>query len=170
MTEYKRMIGANFSILFIGHYLFPPFAMNHLFYQLPIRFGPLMARQEIPTCSVGVSIAQMLYLLIHTRYGELRSDRSFGCRIWEVEFEQSLSNSDWSGELSQSLEKAIRQHEPRLKNVRVSVGMTPIDKNSFLRQPDEYRRLATVSVEARLSETEEPFRFSTQLHVGQLAK
>ena len=102
-TEYKRMIAVYFPILFIGHYLFPPSAMNHLFYQLPIRFGPLMARQDIPTCCVGVSIAQMLYLLIHPRYGELRSDRSFGCRIWEVEFEQSLSNSDWSGELSQSL-------------------------------------------------------------------
>lgn len=144
--------------------------MNHLFYQLPIRLGPLMARQEIPTCGVGVSIAQLLYLLIHTRYGELRSDRSFGCRIWEVEFDRALNTGNWSDELSVSLETAIRQHEPRLKSVRVGVNMIPVDHNSFHRQPDEYRRLVTVGVSALLAETEEPFQFSTQLHVGQLAK
>ena len=144
--------------------------MNHLFYRLPIRFGPLMARQEIPTCGVGVSIAQLLYLLIHTRYGELRSDHSFGCRIWEIEFDRTLTTGDWSDELSRSLEAAIRQHEPRLKNARVDIGMTVVDHNSFYRQPDEYRQLARVSISALLSETGEPFHFSTQLHVGQLAK
>lgn len=144
--------------------------MNHLFYKLPIRFGPLMNRQEIPTCGVGESIAQLLHLLIHTRYGELRSDRSFGCRIWEVEFDRTLTTGDWSDELSVSLEAAIRQHEPRLKKAQVSISMAVVDHDSFFRQPDEYRRLATVGVSALLTETEEPFQFYTQLHVGQLAR
>lgn len=144
--------------------------MNHLFYQLPIRLGPLMTRQEMPTCGVGVSIAQQLYLLIHTRYGELRSDRSFGCRVWEIEFERTLNTGDWADELGLSLGDAIRQHEPRLKNVQVSINATVVDRNSFIRQPDEYRQRATVTIAALLTQTEEPFQFSTQLHVGQLAK
>jgi phage baseplate assembly protein W len=129
-----------------------------------------MTRQEMPTCSVGVSIAQQLYLLIHTRYGELRSDRSFGCRVWEVEFERALNTGDWSDELGLSLQEAIRQHEPRLKSVQVSISSTVVDRNSFVRQPDEYRQRATVNVTALLTQTEEPFQFSTQLHVGQLAR
>lgn len=128
-----------------------------------------MTRHELPTCDVGTSIAQLLHLLIHTRYGELRSDRSFGCRIWEVEFERTLSSSHWAGELSESLERAIRQYEPRLKNVRVDISMTLVDHDGFHRQPDEYRRLATVAVAALLNATNEPFQFSTQLNLGQFS-
>jgi phage baseplate assembly protein W len=142
--------------------------MNHVFYRLPIRFGPLMAGREMPTCSVGVSIAQGLHLLLHTRYGELRSDRSFGCRIWDLEFDRTISNTGWMEELCDSLEAAIRQHEPRLKAPRVTANLQKIDHQQ---EPlsEDFRRLATVTVQAILIETEEPFRFSTQLHLGQLS-
>jgi phage baseplate assembly protein W len=142
--------------------------MNQPFYRLPIRFGPLMAGKEIPTCGVGVSIAQVLYLLLHTRYGELRSDRSFGCKIWDIEFDHTIRNSRWIDYLCDSLEAAIRQHERRLKNPKVTVQFQPVE-HRFDSTPEEYRRLATVTVNATLCETEEPFRFATQLHVGQLS-
>ncbi len=142
--------------------------MNQVFYRLPIRFGPLMAGKEMPTCGVGVSIAQVLYLLLHTHYGELRSDRSFGCKIWDIEFDHTISRSRWINYLCDSLEVAIRQHERRLRNPRVTVTFQSVDHRSSS-LPEEYQRLATVTVNAILSETEEPFRFSTQLHLGQLS-
>lgn len=142
--------------------------MNQVFYRLPIRFGPLMSGQEMPTCGVGVSIAQVLYLLLHTHYGELRSDRSFGCKIWDMSFDHTVSNNQWIDYLSDSLEAAIRRHEGRLKNPRVTVQLQSVDhRNDQL--PTEYRRLATVTINAILSETDEPFRFSTQLPLGQLS-
>ncbi len=142
--------------------------MNQVFYRLPIRFGPLMAGKEMPTCGVGVSIAQVLYLLLHTHYGELRSDRSFGCKIWDIEFDHTISNSRWINYLCDSLEVAIWQHERRLRNPRVTVQFQSVDHRSNS-LPEEYQRLATVTINAILSETEEPFRFSTQLHLGQLS-
>ena len=141
--------------------------MNQSLYSLPIRFGPIMAGKEIPTCGVGVSIAQVLYLLLHTRYGELRSDRSFGCKIWDIEFDHSIRNSHWIDYLCDSLKTSIQQHEPRLKNPQISVQFQSIDHRMDA-TPEDYRRLATVTVNATLYETEEPFRFSTQLHIGQL--
>ncbi|GAB4049538.1 GPW/gp25 family protein [Spirosoma litoris] len=142
--------------------------MNQSLYRLPIRFGPIMAGKEIPTCGVGVSIAQTLYLLLHTRYGELRSDRSFGCKIWDIEFDRTIRTSHWIDYLRESLEAAIRQHEPRLRNPKISVEFRAVDHRSE-GAPEDYRQLATVTVNATVVETEEPFRFSTQLHVGQLA-
>ena len=127
-----------------------------------------MAGQEMPTCGVGVSIAQMLHLLLHTRYGELRSDRSFGCRIWDLEFDHSISHSHWITHLCESLEEAIRQHEPRLKAPRVSVQLQKVEQ-PIQPLPEDYQRLAIVTVQATLGETEEPFRFSTKLHLGQLS-
>lgn len=140
--------------------------MNQSLYRLPIRFGPVMAGKEIPTCGVGVSIAQTLYLLLHTRYGELRSDRSFGCTIWDIEFDRSIRTNHWIDLLRDSLETSIRQHEPRLKNPQISVEFRPVDHRSD-GAPEDYQRLVTVTVNATLLETEEPFRFSTQLHLGQ---
>ncbi|MFD2934962.1 GPW/gp25 family protein [Spirosoma flavum] len=142
--------------------------MNQVFYRLPIRFGPLMAGKEMPTCGVGASIAQVLYLLLHTHYGELRSDRSFGCKIWDIEFDRTISNGRWINYLCDSLEVAILQHERRLKNPRVTVQFQSVDHRTDA-LPEEYQRLATVTINAILAETEEPFRFSTQLHLGQLS-
>ena len=122
----------------------------------------------MPTCGVGVSIAQVLHLLLHTHYGELRCDRSFGCKIWDMEFDRTVSNSHWMNQLCDSLEAAIRQHERRLKNPRVTVQLQPVE-HRINPVPEEYQRLATVTVNATLYETEEPFRFSTQLHLGQLS-
>lgn len=142
--------------------------MNQVFYRLPIHLGSLMAGREMPTCGVGVSIAQVLYLLLHTHYGELRSDRSFGCKIWDLEFEHTISHTRWIDDLSQSMETAIRQHERRLKNPQITVQVLPVE-HRIDPLPEDYRRRVTVTVNATLRETEEPFRFSTQLHLGQLA-
>lgn len=141
--------------------------MNQVFYRLPIRLSSLMAGREMPTCGVGVSIAQVLYLLLHTHYGELRSDRSFGCKIWDLEFDHTSSHTHWIDHLSESMEAAIRQHERRLKNPRITVQIQPLE-HRIEPLPADYQRLVTVTVNAILRETEEPFRFSTRLHLGQL--
>ena len=142
--------------------------MNQVFYRLPIRLGSLMAGREMPTCGVGASIAQSLYLLLHTHYGELRSDRSFGCKIWDLEFDHTISHSHWLSQLSESLEAAIQQHERRLTKAQVTVQVQSVE-HRIEPLPEEYRRLITVTIKATLRETEEPFRFSTQLHLGQLS-
>lgn len=126
-----------------------------------------MAGQEMPTCGVGVSIAQGIHLLLHTRYGELRSDRSYGCSVWELEFDRSVSSSHWINHLCESMEEAIQQHEPRLKNPQVTVQFQSVERG-IDPIPEDYQRRATVTVQAILCETDEPFRFSTQLHLGQL--
>ena len=142
--------------------------MNQVYYRLPIRLGTLMASQELPTCGVGVSIAQVLYLLLHSQYGELRSDRSFGCKIWDIEFDRTISHSRWVDHLSESMVAAIQQHETRLRNPEVTVQFLPVE-HRIEPLPEEFRRLVIVTINAILRETEEPFRFSTQLHLGQLS-
>ena len=141
--------------------------MNQVYYRLPIRLGTLMAGRELPTCGVGVSIAQVLYLLLHTQYGELRSDRSFGCKIWDIEFDHTINNSHWIDHLSESMVAAILKHEPRLKKPEITVQLLPVE-HRLEALPEDYRRRVTVTVNAILRETEEPFRFSTQLYIGQL--
>ncbi|ADB40095.1 GPW/gp25 family protein [Spirosoma linguale] len=142
--------------------------MNQVFYRHPIRFGPIMVGQEMPTCGVGTSIAQVLYLLLHTRYGELRSDRSFGCKIWDFDYDRTVSNTYWVTQLCESLEAAIQRHERRLTKPQVSVQFQPVE-HRLDALPEDYQQLATVTISATLVETEEPFRFTTQLHLGHLS-
>ncbi|SOD90069.1 GPW/gp25 family protein [Spirosoma fluviale] len=142
--------------------------MNQVFYRHPIRFGSIMAGQEMPTCGVGTSIAQMLYLLLHTQYGELRSDRSFGCKIWDFDYDSTVRSSYWIDQLCESLETAIQRHERRLKKPQVSVQFQPV-VHRLDGLPQDYQQLATVTISAILQETEEPFRFTTQLHLSHLS-
>ncbi len=127
-----------------------------------------MAGRELPTCGAGTSIAQVLYLLLYTQYGELRADRSFGCQIWDLTYDRTVSTSDWMTGLCESLEAAIRRHELRLHNPQVSVQFLPVE-HRIDPLPDEVHRTVVVTINAVLEATQEPFRFSTRLYLGQLS-
>ncbi|QJW91634.1 GPW/gp25 family protein [Spirosoma taeanense] len=142
--------------------------MNHSFYQLPIRLGLLMAGRELPTCGAGTSIAQVLYLLLYTQYGELRSDRTFGCKIWDLVFDRNISYSEWTSELCDSFEAAIRRHEPRLRAPHVSVQFLAVE-HQIKPLPDDFQQAVVVTVDAMLNATQEPFHFTTKLYLGQLS-
>lgn len=127
-----------------------------------------MTGRELPTCGAGTSIAQTLYLLLYTQYGELRADRSFGCQIWDLTYDRTVSTNDWMTGLCESLEAAIRRHESRLRNPQVSVQFLPVE-HRIDPLPADFQRTVVVTVNALLDATQEPFRFSTRLYLGQLS-
>src|ERR1700677_3510421 len=90
------------------------------YYKLPLKFNDLFKKKELPNCrDIGESISQHINLIITSRFGEYRFDRSFGSNIWEYDFENITTNDDWSEKISGSLKTIIEQHEPRLKNIFV---------------------------------------------------
>ena len=62
--------------------------MKETYYDLPIRFDLLMQKnRELPTCSLDKSIAQNIFLIITSKFNEHRFDPTYGCEIWETDFE-----------------------------------------------------------------------------------
>ncbi|ARK12356.1 GPW/gp25 family protein [Fibrivirga algicola] len=141
--------------------------MSHVYYRYPIRLNSLMTGADLPTCDIGASIAQFLNMLLHSRFNELRSDPSFGCSIWDTEFDHTMNQYTWESQLTLSLTEAVKQQEPRLRDVSVRVIIQSAAGIDGL--PGNTRRLADVSVSATVQMTNEPFRFTTRLLLGTLS-
>lgn len=145
-------------------------------FKYPIQVAQLMgplpaagpeASPEHPTCSLGTSVAQFLHLMLHTRLGELRSARNFGCAIWDIEFDNEVYLGQWEMTLSRSLRAAIEEYDTRLSNVRVQVAFDPPDTASILPQY-AVRHQANITITGVLEHTGEVFRYATCLRLGRL--
>lgn len=128
-----------------------------------------MGRTEQPTCDLGASIAQYLHLLLHTRLGELRCDPTFGCSVWDVQFDNGINFYRWEEELTRSLTSVILRYENRLSNVHVEVSFQPLQQSLHDVMKTAVRQQATITVTGIVQLTDEPFRYSTQLQLGQTA-
>lgn len=139
--------------------------MAATFYRLPLDLGSLLERQPLPRCGVQESIAQHLYLLLTTHFGEARYDAEFGCQVWEQDFE-AMTTMRWKDSVQRSVEAAIRRFEPRLQRARVQVGLSDFElKNT----PQRIRKRLEVTINGSLHHTDEPFAFQASLFVAPLA-
>jgi predicted component of type VI protein secretion system len=133
------------------------------FYTLPLRLDRVVNRKPLSFCSLKESIAQNLYLLITTDFKELRYDHSYGCSVWEQDFE-ILANIKWKDTISGSLEETIRKHEERLNNVRVKVE---IEEYKFMnKEMVRIKRKLIISITGFIVKTNEKFEFMEQIFIA----
>ena len=139
--------------------------MSNECYQLPLNFEELLQRRPLARCSAQESIAQHLYLMLTTHFGESRFDPDFGCVVWEQDFE-AMTNMRWKDNVQRSVELTIAAREPRLEQVKVLVGVEDFElKNVHQR----IRKRLEVTVRAVLHRTNEPFSFRASLFVAPLS-
>jgi predicted component of type VI protein secretion system len=141
------------------------------YYKLPIKFGDLMKRRELPRCrDIGESISQNIHLMITSRFGEYRFDPTYGSNIWDSDFENIFAEADWSDRVSEALRMIIELHEPRLKNVTVMASINqeeiPASKNN-----PQYRikQRVVVEIEGVLTTTNERFSTTQKLYISPLS-
>jgi hypothetical protein len=78
-------------------------------------------RKDLDECSLYQSIWQHLNLLLTTSFGEFPADVSFGCDIWDFDFDNITSAHKVKEAIRLSLLQSIIQKEKRLGNVRVEL-------------------------------------------------
>ena len=133
------------------------------FYTLPLRLDKIVNRKTLSYCSLQDSISQNLYLLITTHFKELRYDHSYGCSIWEQDFE-IMPNIKWKDALSVSLEETIRKHEERLTGSKVKVE---IEEYKFLsKEIIRIKRKLIIKIVGFLAKTNEKFEFMEQIFIA----
>jgi phage baseplate assembly protein W len=85
--------------------------MSINYYKIPLQISALLEGNDLPNCDLKESLTHTLELIIMTRFGEHRHDPSFGCEIWDLDFELIVSEDKWEEKLRQSLLKSITSHE-----------------------------------------------------------
>ncbi|MFN0030919.1 MAG: GPW/gp25 family protein [Flavobacteriales bacterium] len=98
--------------------------MNDNYYKFPINFSRLMNKGELPVCGLEKSIAQNIYLILTSEFGEYRFDESYGCSVWDHDFENIVAVHAWKDRMAQSIKQSLMRHEERLQNivVRIDIG------------------------------------------------
>lgn len=143
--------------------------MSVIYYKIPFRFNAIMNGHELPVCDLMTSVTENLELIIMTRFGEHRSNQSFGCEIWDLDFELIVSASLWEEKLRQSLLKSITAHEGRLSNIDITVAITDMEKFNGIRQFVEIKKRVEIQIGGVLHKTGETVNFRTNLFLSPLS-
>ncbi|MEO6328776.1 MAG: GPW/gp25 family protein [Ginsengibacter sp.] len=143
--------------------------MNIIYYKIPLQLSVVLEGNELPTGELFYSIKKNLELIIMTRFGEHRSDPTFGCEIWDLDFELIISETLWEEKLRKSLLKSITTHERRLSNIELAVSITNIEKHNLLKQFTEIKKRVDIRLNGIIHKTGEDFIFNTNLFLSPLS-
>ncbi|MEM6844145.1 MAG: GPW/gp25 family protein [Bacteroidota bacterium] len=91
------------------------------YYQLPLSFTDLLEKKRLALCSLEGSIRQHIHLVIKTHYHEYRFDASYGCYVWDKDFDNIQSVSKWKDELEDLVLQSLNAYERRLAKIQVSI-------------------------------------------------
>lgn len=143
--------------------------MSTIYYRIPLQLDTALEGNEMATCSLVESIKKNLELIITTKFGEHRSDPSFGCEIWDLDFELIVSENLWEEKLRQSLLKSIVTYERRLSDVQLTVAISEIEKFYLFKQYAEIKKRVDIHLAATMNKTGEAFRFTNSLFLSPLS-
>jgi phage baseplate assembly protein W len=139
--------------------------MSATYYQLPLDLEGILERRQLPRCSMQDSVAQHIYLLLTTYFGESRYDADFGCQVWEQDFE-AMTTMRWKDRVQRSVEQSVDEFEPRLTQVRAQVAVMDFELKGVSQR---IRRRLEITITAVLYRTREPFVFHASLFVAPLS-
>ena len=135
---------------------------------LPLALDKAIRQQELPRCSLKESVMQHLHLLLTTGFGEFPGDESFGCGIWDNDFDNVTSAHKLREIIRQSLLQSIQQKEKRLTNVRVDLTLVQQElagSNGMRR----IKKRIDITVTGTLQLTNERIQFRDTFFVGPLS-
>lgn len=143
--------------------------MSDFLYNKPFRLINIFENKDLQDADPGKSISQHIELIIFTRYGEHRHNRSFGCEIWDLDFELIVSETTWEEKFRQSLLKSITNYENRLYQVEVEIKMTEVEKSLSIRNVTEIKKKVDISILGKINITGEKYYFNTSLFLSPLS-
>lgn len=136
------------------------------YYKLPLNLGRLVAQKEIDKCTLSESVTDMIHLIAITYFGECKHDESFGCEIWEHDFENISNTQQYREKLIRSIRQTIERQEKRLMNIQVDIKLEQIDFSMVQRR---IKSRITLKVSGTLVATNESFFHTDQFFVGPLS-
>ncbi|WP_109852707.1 GPW/gp25 family protein [Aquimarina sp. AU58] len=142
--------------------------MMKSYYSLPIQTKKIVSNKEAKQCNITQSIVNFIHLITTTHFGECVFDESFGCSIWNVDFDNLTTTNKLRDIITESLSESITSKEKRLKNVSLKVTI----------QQDEFRNISNlnrvkkrvdIKVNGTICLTNEPFSCLEKFYIAPLS-
>lgn len=145
--------------------------MNSIYYKLPLDFSSVFTEdgKKMQICNEVESIDQYIELLLTTCPGEHKFNKKFGCRIWEMDFENVVSRKEWEDNFMAYITESVRIFEKRLKDISVDISVNDVVRKDHTLQTTAIKKEVIVMIESRLVSNNEPCRFRYALYLGPLS-
>ena len=136
------------------------------YYTLPIDFGKLISNRKHPTCeNLKESVEQNIHLILITHFGEYRNDPTYGCSVWDEDFEILPSVSTWKDKIESSIKMSVQQHESRLYNIKVKVDIDPVELVSLDEDRSKHmKKRINIKIMGTIMETNEAYEQQEQIY------
>ncbi len=142
--------------------------MTRSYYQFPFEPGKITNGEfhsKWNALEEENAIKDYIYLILITRFKELRSSRKFGCGIWETELEipKKIEVNTWINQIKQSLTDSLH-HEMRLSEIKVDIEIEKI----VGAKPDDYRKIDVI-VSGYMNNLQRKFKFRRTMILNPLS-
>lgn len=140
-------------------------------YKLPIRFDSVFEENGQPmlTCNEVESIDQHIELLLTTCPGEHKFNKSFGCRIWDMDFERVVSRQKWEEDFTTYIREAVRTFEQRLTDVTVAIHIMEVTQEDTVIKSTAIKKKVIVHIKGQLVSSNDYCSFRYKLYLGPLS-
>ena len=140
--------------------------MTDAYYALPVNLSAIIQKKELPRVSLRDSISAWIHLLLVTRFGEFKNDESFGCQIWEHDFENISNSQKFKEELQKAIHQSITTHEPRLTDLRLDLQIEQVE---VLFQNKRVKIRIGLKITGTIRKTNESFTHIESFFIGPLS-
>ncbi len=138
------------------------------FYTIPLKANDLISKKNHPLCDINKSLASHIHLINTTYFGECRFDDTFGCSIWDIDFE-NLKNLNFLKEnIKNSLYESLELHEKRLSKIKIFVEI----KQEEIIEPkisNRIKKRVSMKIMGKIKKTNEHFSYFEQFYIGPLS-
>ena len=154
-----------FFIKTISSFTFVDLDMAISYYKLPLQVGKIIKNDEPEVCTIEQSIAQFVHLIATTHFGEYNFDATFGCNVWNVDFDNLTSTNKLRYIIGDSLESTLYTHEKRLTAINVTVKVTQ-DEYRGDANANRVKKSVNIKVAGIVKQTNEAFSCIEQFYIA----
>ena len=140
------------------------------YYTLPFDAGSLMEKKRHPAWEIKESIQINVNLILKTHLHEYRFDSSYGCMIWNKDFDSVSNVTRWLTELKSSILVSVEKNESRLSDIGVDLSIEAAKiPEKFKNQPLRMRHRITIKITGKIKHLNEPFEHFEYLFFSPLS-
>ncbi|MDY8138343.1 GPW/gp25 family protein [Aquimarina sp. 2201CG5-10] len=138
------------------------------YYKLPLDTLGMANNKEVDKCDIKQSIINFIHLITTSYFGECSFDETFGCSIWNVDFDNLTSTNKLRNTITESLVDSITSQEKRLKKVTVEVM---IQQEEFKNRGNlnRIKKRVDINVNGIIKQTNEPFACLERFYIAPLS-
>jgi len=139
--------------------------MYGVYYKLPLKFKDIVEKKDLEKISLESSISQYIELVLTSHFGECKFDETFGCKIWETDFDLLTNTNDLRDRVRKDIMISLSRHEQRLTlaDVETSVGMEQVPSyNGTIR----VKKKISMKIRGFVKKTNRSLTFNMQFFIG----